>query len=172
MNIFKKIFGKKEKVQTPKSVPSIPSVEKPSIDIPSLFPWLELARKEIGTKEISGSKHNSRILEYHSATKLKATEDEVPWCSSFVSWCLEQSGIESTKNAWARSYLSWGQEIKTPAIGCIVVFSRGQGSGHVAFYLGESGSEIQCLGGNQGDKVCIASYPKSRVLGYRLPKNK
>jgi len=167
MNIFKKIFGKKEKVQTPKSVPSIPLDTK---IVP--IPWLDIARAELGMKEISGSKHNKRILEYHAATTLKATDDETPWCSAFVSWCLEKAGIESTKNAWARSYLAWGQAVKVPSIGCIVVFSRGASSGHVAFYLGETESSIQCLGGNQNNSVCVSSYPKDRVLGYRLPKNK
>lgn len=132
-------------------------------------PWMEIAKAEIGQKEISGSKHNSRIVAYHAATTLKATDDETPWCSSFVSYCLEKAGIASTKNAWARSYLNWGKKIESPVKGCIVVFSRGADSGHVAFFEEDEGSQIKVLGGNQGNEVCYDTYPKSRLLGYRLP---
>lgn len=135
----------------------------------SATPWLEIAKLEVGQKEIAGSKHNPRIVDYHSATTLKATDDEVPWCSSFVSWCLEKSGIPSAKNAWARSYLNYGRKIVDPVEGCIVVLSRGSSSGHVGFYVGETNSDVVILGGNQGNEVCIAKYPRSRVLGYRLP---
>jgi uncharacterized protein (TIGR02594 family) len=135
-------------------------------------PWLPVAMKELNTSEVSGDKDNPRIVEYHSATTLKATDDETPWCSSFVSWCLEQSGYKSTKNAWARSYLSFGKKIDKPVNGCIVVFSRGSSSGHVAFFVGETSSTIKVLGGNQGNKVSIAEYPKSRLLGYRMPTDK
>ena len=131
--------------------------------------WYDIAKVEIGQKEITGPKHNQRILEYHKATSLGASTDEVPWCSSFVSWCLEQAGVESTKNAWARSYLNWGKKITTPELGCIVVFKRGTDSGHVAFFVKKEGSKITVLGGNQSNQVCIADYKESDLLGYRMP---
>lgn len=146
------------------------SSRKPlEINVETKTPWLEIAKKELGQKEISGSSDNARIVEYHSATTLKATDDETPWCSSFVSWCLEKSGIVSTKNAWARSYLNWGKKITDPVEGCVVVFSRGDSSGHVAFFIKDHGNEIEVLGGNQSNKVCYDRYPKSRLLGYRMP---
>jgi len=135
-------------------------------------PWFEIANGELNTKEVSGNSDNPKIVEYHSVTTLKATDDETPWCSSFVSWCLEKSGYKSTKNAWARSYLNYGEKLTDPVEGCIVVFSRGSSSGHVAFFVEDKGSSIKVLGGNQGNQVCFAEYPKSRLLGYRLPTEK
>lgn len=132
--------------------------------------WFSIAKKELGVSEISGRVHNTRILQYHSATKLMATSDEVPWCSSFVSWCLEQANIPSTKNAWARSYLDWGVPVKTPVLGCIVVFTRSKNKGHVAFFVSEDENRINVLGGNQNNRVCIQSYPKKDLLGYRMPE--
>lgn len=132
-------------------------------------PWMDIAKKEIGMKEVPGSGNNPRVVEYHSATTLKATEDSVPWCSAFVSWCLEQAEIKSTKNAWARSYLQWGKKLDKPRYGCVVVFSRGDNSGHVGFFQAETEDTIMVLGGNQSDSVCIKEYPKSRLLGYRWP---
>jgi len=64
---------------------------------------LEIARAEIGTKEMQGKTANPRILEYHQTTKLKALSDEVAWCSAFVNWVLKQAGIEGTDSSLARS---------------------------------------------------------------------
>jgi len=169
---LEKVFGKKKKeeVKTPKvEVPKVETKVEETQPKVEGTPWLDIAYKEMGEKEVSGSKHNDRILEYHSVTTLKATDDETPWCSSFVSWCLEKAGVQSTKNAWARSYMKWGKPISKPVKGCIAVFTRGNSSGHVAFFLEDNGLSISCLGGNQGNKVCISSYPKARLLGYRMP---
>ena len=129
---------------------------------------------ELGTKEAAGSKDNPKIVEYHQAVTLKAKDDEVPWCSSFVNWVMKKAGKKGTNSAAARSWLKWGQEIssKVPKYGSIVVLSRGTDliSGHVGFYVGKTiGGSIKVLGGNQGDKVSIAVFSKNKVLGYRWP---
>lgn len=132
--------------------------------------WLVIARKELGTTEIASGKDNPRIVEYHSATSLKATDDETAWCSAFVNWCLKQAGVKGSNSAMARSFLSWGKAVEQPRLGCIVVFSRGQyPQGHVAFYVGRDGNRIKVLGGNQSDKVCIVSSSTEQLLGYRWP---
>lgn len=154
-NIFNSIFSKPEKKETQ------------IFDLPKYF---LIAEKEIGVKEIAGNKHNPRILEYHQATQLKATADEVSWCAAFVNWCLKQSGELGTLRADARSFLGWGIETKTPRKGDIVVFWRGKKSGwqgHVAFFIEENSDAVKVLGGNQNNKVCYMWYPKSQVLGYR-----
>ena len=132
---------------------------------------LEIALGEYGEKEISGSKDNPRIVEYHKATTLAADDDETPWCASFVSWCLERAGLQSSDSAAARSYLTWGKEIKDPVLGCVVVLKRDGApwAGHVGFYINECNGLVYLLGGNQANMVNIAGFDKSRVLGYRLP---
>lgn len=133
--------------------------------------WYNIAEAELGTKEIPGSQHNPRIVEYHATTSLAATNDETPWCSSFVNWCVQQAGIEGTNSAAARSWIRWGKKLSTPRKGCIVVYSssRGPTSGHVGFFEGFRGNQILTLGGNQSNTVNFASYPSSRLLGYRWP---
>jgi len=135
--------------------------------------WLLIAEGELGVKEIFGTKHNPKIIEYHSITTVKATDDETSWCASFTGWCLEKAGIKSTKSAAARSYLNWGKKLDKPEIGCIVVFKRGTSptQGHVGFYVGETEKFIMVLGGNQSDSVRISNYPKSDFLDYRWPEN-
>lgn len=139
--------------------------------MPTVAPkHLLIAEKELGVTEISGNVHNKRILEYHQATELKATADEIAWCAAFVNWCLKQSGELGTLKANARSFLDWGVKVDKPALGDVVVFWRGKKSGwqgHVAFYIEENSDAVKVLGGNQNNKVCYMWYPKSQVLGYR-----
>lgn len=144
------------------------------------FPWMEFAEKEKGVQEVPGSGNNPRVLEYlRSTTNLSraaTSKDETPWCSAFVNWCLQQAGYETTRNALARSWLNWGQAIDVPRRGCIVVFEREKKFGHVGFYLEETETDIKVLGGNQQDletkmyEVSEKYYPKSDLLGYRIPK--
>lgn len=124
------------------------------------------AKAEMGVAETPGKLHNKRVLQYHAATNLRATDDETPWCSSFCNFIVQACGVKGTKSAAARSWLKWGEPLKEPVKGCIVVFSR-TGGGHVAFYHSHDAKYIYTLGGNQGNRVCIAAYPVARLLGYR-----
>lgn len=161
INFINSILGRARSVY----VEASPKISIPSVDN---SPWLTIARKEVGIKEyLPGD--NPRIIEYHKATKLAAVTDEVPWCSAFVCWCLEKSGHESTHSASARSFLKWGVALEKPEIGCIVIFDRGNGMGHVGFYMGEEDRGIFVLGGNQSNCVNISMYNKSKLLGYRWP---
>jgi uncharacterized protein (TIGR02594 family) len=132
---------------------------------------LEIARAEIGVKEIVGNEDNPRILEYKKSTPLVAdSSEEVAWCASFVNWVLEQAGLKGTGNPMARSFMKWGFAIKEPIPGCVVVLKRGAPpSGHVGFFVHRRspGGWVQVLGGNQSDQVKVSFYQESDVLGYR-----
>lgn len=132
--------------------------------------WLQIALGELGTSEVRGGE-NPRIIEYHAHTSLKASEDEVPWCSSFANYCIDKSGLNGTKQALARSWLKWGEKIEDYRRGAVIIFQRGnsQTLGHVAFVLRDLGDRVEVIGGNQGDCVSIASFPKNVVLGIRWP---
>ncbi|CAB4141439.1 TIGR02594, TIGR02594 family protein [uncultured Caudovirales phage] len=132
------------------------------------FSWYEVARRELGVKELQGIADNPRIVEYHATTTLRATDDEVPWCSSFVNWCMTKAGYVGTRSAAARSWASWGVKIDKPVKGCIVVLTR-TGGGHVGFYEDGDDHTISVLGGNQDDAVNVRKYRSSRLLAYVLP---
>lgn len=137
--------------------------------------WMHVARELIGTKEIAGPKHNPLVLEFFRSTSLKASADEVPWCAAFVGHVLLAAGVKPTGKANARSYLTWGAELKRPVFGCVVVFSRGDNAaqGHVAFFVRSKPGTVErlvVLGGNQANSVCEASYAADRVLSYRWPE--
>ena len=131
----------------------------------------DIAMKELGTAEIFGDTHNSRIVEYHAATSLRATSDEVAWCASFVNWCLKKASIDGTNSARARSFLTWGVAVSLEVAqrGDIVVLSRGTNPlfGHVGFFAGQEGKSVLVLGGNQSNNVSISPYPLHRILSIR-----
>jgi uncharacterized protein (TIGR02594 family) len=134
--------------------------------------YLNFAKKYLGTKEVVGNEANPQIVEFDKHTTLKATSDEVPWCSAFANFVVDSCGDKGTESAAARSWLTWGKEIKEPAAGCIVVLDRSDTSNknaaHVTFFEREvDSSHISCLGGNQSDMVKVSVYAKSKVLGYR-----
>lgn len=131
-----------------------------------------MARKFIGQTEIKGPEHSNVVVRWWEAIKAPFRDDETPWCAAYVGGVLEECGMTSTRSAAARSYLTWGKPLFTPAPGCIVVLSRpgSSWSGHVGFVVGEDqDGRLLVLGGNQGDAVSVAPFSKDRVLGYRWP---
>lgn len=132
--------------------------------------WLTEGRKYIGTKEIPGVQHDSRILSWWKAIKRGGIKtDEVPWCAAFVGAMLEASDITSSRYESAKSYLQWGVRLDAPTLGCVVVFDR-SGGGHVGFVVGKDDrGRLMVLGGNQGNAVSIAPFDMGRVAGYRWP---
>ena len=156
-----------------------------NIGLSVMAPWYDIAKAELGVRENSRKDiHNARILEYHATTTLKATTDEIPWCSSFVNWVVIQSGYKGTNNALAKSWLNWGAKVTTPVQGDVVIIKKksngsdnGTGSStgyHVAFFDSKSATHIRLLGGNQRDSVKYSTFNLSRyeIKGYRRPLSK
>ena len=141
--------------------------------------WLEIAEKEIGVLEKRGGE-NPRILAYHASTTLKAKEDEIPWCSSFINWCVTRAGIKGTNSAAAISWRNWGVPTE-PKEGAIVIIRQkkkgtdkatGSSSGnHVAFFKKIEKGRIFLLGGNQSDQAKVSSFGLGsyEVLDCRWP---
>lgn len=132
-------------------------------------PWLEVARGEIGERELRDVAHSARILEYHASTGGRFQDDETPWCSSFVNWVIEQAGFEGTDSARALSWRSYGSRCDQPVMGAIAVIDHGNGRGHVGFVVGRDGDRVVLLGGNQRNQVRYQAYPASAITEFRLP---
>lgn len=132
--------------------------------------WVAEARKNLHVREIKGPQHCPEILQYWRDIKRGGIkDDETPWCAAFVGAMLERVGIQSTRFESARSYLTWGTELREPVPGCIVVFTR-DGGGHVGFVVGQNENrDLLVLGGNQSDAVNIRAFPRARVTGFRWP---
>ena len=130
--------------------------------------WMKIARAELGQAEDpSGS--NPRIEAYHASTAGGAADDAVPWCASFVNFCVKAAGLQGTNSKSARAWIDWGVDAGDFVPGCIVVLKRGSPpKGHVGFFAGFESGRIKLLGGNQGDRVAVASFDADRVLARRL----
>lgn len=132
----------------------------------------DVARAELGVAETPGSGSTDRILEYASEAGFDTYKnDATPWCALFANWALQSAGHPQTHSLLARSFLGYGKKLAKPKKGCIVVLQRDNdpAKGHVGFFDHEANGKVYLLGGNQGDKVSIAAFPKASVLGYREP---
>ncbi|CAL2105483.1 conserved hypothetical protein [Tenacibaculum sp. 190524A02b] len=133
---------------------------------------LKIALSQYGVEEIKGKKDNPQIVKYFTeigfnGEKLK---DETAWCSAFANWVAKKAGKVISGKLNARSWLKVGAIVNNPIIGDVVILWRESPKswkGHVGFFIKETSRYVYLLGGNQGNKVSIAKYPKNRVLGYR-----
>jgi uncharacterized protein (TIGR02594 family) len=100
------------------------------------------------------------------------SDDDIAWCGLFaaiICYRRLKNAAEVVKDPlWARNWAKYGRKADKPAIGDILVFSRGNG-GHVGFYVGEDATHYHVLGGNQGNRVSIVRIEKSRLIAARRP---
>lgn len=133
-------------------------------------PWLVEARKHMGLREIPGAKHNKTILGWIKSLGGWFTDDETPWCGTFVAACMKAAG-QPVPEHWyrAKAWASWGKPC-TPCVGAVAVFGR-SGGGHVGFLVGQSASNLYVLGGNQSNAVNIMPIAKTRLIDVRWPSS-
>ena len=137
--------------------------------------WMNIARGEMGQREIAGGRDNPRIVEYHRSTSLRAGDDETPWCSSFVNWTLEKAGYTGTDSAAAISWRYWGESVAGLGQGrqgdVVVLRNKATGRNHVGFLDHAGGGKVTLLGGNQSDQVKLSSFDLGsyEVIAVRRP---
>jgi len=131
--------------------------------------WLTIARSHIGLKETPGKTHTKQILDWIKGLGGWFTDDETPWCGTFVAHCIKKAGLPDIPKNWyrAREWEGWGVA-SPPRVGAIVVFSR-TGGGHVGFLVGENKDNYYVLGGNQSNMVNITPIAKARSTSVRWP---
>ena len=130
--------------------------------------WLTEAQRHLGVKEIPGPKHNPTILGWVRSLGGYFTDDETPWCGTFMAHVM-QTISEKPPQHWyrAKAWADWGKP--TPLRrGAVAVFGR-QGGGHVGLVVGESPKHLYVLGGNQNNSVNIAPIARDRLLALRWP---
>jgi len=134
--------------------------------------WMVEARKHIGTTEIPGSRHNSKIINWLRTLRAWWSDDETPWCGTFVAHCLQSVGLPIAKNWFrAKDWATYGSNLRSTHVapGAILVFAR-QGGGHVGFYVGEDANFYYVLGGNQSNSVNTMKLAKARCIAIRWPQ--
>lgn len=137
-------------------------------DVPLM---IKEAVKLYGTLEGAGARDNPAILAWAKALGLSQSysHDEVPWCGLFMGYVGKLAGKKIPDTPlWALAWKSFGTPVSLPMLGDVMVKSRA-GGGHVTLYIGEDADCYHCLGGNQGDAVTIARYPKNLGWYFRRP---
>jgi uncharacterized protein (TIGR02594 family) len=139
-----------------------------------LLPWMAEAENLVGTNEILGSRSNPVILDWAGSLDIQYPGDDIPWCGLFVAHCIGSTLPEEIlppNPLGAREWERFGDPT-APRLGAVMVFwreSRQSGKGHVGLYTGEDEGAFRILGGNQGDKVCLAWISKERLTKARWP---
>jgi uncharacterized protein (TIGR02594 family) len=138
-------------------------------------PWLVVAKRELGVRELPGAENNPRVIEYIKSVRGREDDTEFAWCSAFVNWCIVQSGLPGTGKGAARSWSGWGVPLASPRPGCIAVLWRESprgGKGHVGFWTGDDERGRMVLyGGNQNQRVGSRPYDRARLLSFRWPSD-
>ncbi len=145
----------------------------------------DFAQRDIGIGEFAGGLDNPLLM---AMLKLTATDqwngwpehDEVPWCSAAMNWWCRYLRLPRSKSLLARSWLGVGRPIditEAKAMNDVVILKRGGANqpgpenmtapGHVGCFSRLEGPSVWVLGGNQGNQVSVAPYPKQRILGIR-----
>jgi len=138
---------------------------------PEPTPTLELLKTAESYKGASERGSGREILQtLFKQAGITIDPEMTAWCAAFVNAVLATKGLKGTGSNAARSFLNYGSKTDTPQKGDIVVLRRGTNpaQGHVGFFEGyDKKGNVQVLGGNTGNKVGVASYKPSDVLGYR-----
>ena len=132
--------------------------------------WVAEARKHIGMKEIPGKQHNPVIVGWLKTLKAWWSDDETPWCGTFVAHCCRTAGRDLPQHWYrAKAWADAGRRLNKPAYGCLAVFER-SGGGHVGFVVGQDArGNLMVLGGNQSNAVNIMPFARSRVTAFVWP---
>mgnify|MGYP000443863764 CR=1 FL=1 len=135
--------------------------------------YMEIAKKYLGTKESPGSVNNPKVVQmFKLAEHPEITQDAVPWCAAFVAACLAEAKVPNevakSLRLWAAAYAKLGTPVKNPVWGAVGVKTR-NGGGHVGFVVAANDQYVWLLGGNQGDQVSVARFPRSSFTAFRLP---
>lgn len=95
--------------------------------------------------------------------------DATPWCALFMAFVVKVAGFPLPPDPLrALAWAGFGTAVPRgqAGLGDILVMAR-EGGGHVTMYVGEDANYYYGLGGNQGDAVCIAAFPKGRITQVR-----
>lgn len=141
-------------------------------DLGTLPRMIDEGRKLLGTLEVQGPGNSPTIMAWAAELGLSRvyTADSVPWCGLFMAIVAKRAGkTPPPQPLWALNWEHFGTPAGQPCLGDVLVFLR-EGGGHVTMYVGEDrAGYYHCLGGNQGDKVCVERIAKARLHAARCP---
>lgn len=141
-------------------------------------PWMDICDTDLAVdwREVPGKLNNERIVNAFKMCGYGPLPDETAWCGVYAGSVLIRAGFKAPGNcAWARNWCGFGETIKEPVYGCIVVSERGEkgGSAHVGFLVSFDNESFRLHGGNQSNTVNrLHVVSKKDIICFKLPKEK
>ena len=135
-------------------------------------PLLEIARAELGTRELSGKNDGPRILTYQAAAGLKSGD---AWCAAFVSWVFLKAGYPKPRTGWSPALFPAVRIKKTAAPGMLfgIYFPALKRIAHCGFVESLRGDWVITIEGNtnlagarEGDGVYRKWRPHKSIYRF------
>ena len=129
---------------------------------------------KINTTEVSGIKSNPEIMAMAKEAGVERiyTRDEVAWCAVAMVVLALRAGKKVNFSSYARlrakSFTDFGNAVKVPMLGDVLVFFR-EGGHHVGLYVGEDETCYHVMGGNQSNQFNVTRILKTRMIAARRP---
>ena len=145
---------------------------------------LELARVELGTKEIPANSNRVKYNTWYYGREVSGTV--YPWCMTFVQWIFSQAGVSlpvktascgALMNAAKRSG-QWVTKGFRPGDVVIYDFPGGADTDHTGIVETVLAAGVAAIEGNtsqtgsqsNGGEVCRKTRPYSQIVGVVRPK--
>lgn len=154
--------------------------KKPTKRVKKILPWIKVANGMMGTKEVRGKRNNPTIMAWakllSSSVKKIFHGDVVPWCGLAMAYIYgPRCDCKIPKTPlWAKSWARFGFGLLFPRKGCLGVFKRPGGGGHVGIIIGCTSRKpgvgyYYVQGGNQSDSFNITRIRRNRCIAWRWP---
>ena len=134
--------------------------------------WLSVGWMFVGIEEVPGIKNNPVIMQWSKDINSPSwyDNDDKAWCAVWMNRLMLACQLPMSGSGYellrAKTFETWGQELKIPSLGAIMVFSRPEGN-HVGIYLGERKDAYYILGANQSNSVRCSWLKKDRLTSTR-----
>ena len=120
---------------------------------------LELARKELGTKESPAGSNNVKYNQIYYGRPVSG--DRYAWCAAFIWWLFQQAGapvlyFDGGKTAYVPTLIGWangkGLLVDKPQPGDLICFdfNANQKADHIGICEGWDGQYVTTIDGNTG----------------------
>lgn len=137
-------------------------------------PWVDEMLRRKGLHE---QRHHRELYDWLRSAGSAVDPARTPWCGDAVETAILRAIPDEPMPPNPMASINWlkfGRDLKTPALGAVLVFWRGSPKGwqgHVGFYVGEDATHYHVLGGNQSDAITITRIAKKRLRpgGIRWP---
>lgn len=135
---------------------------------------IDVCRSHLGLDENIDRKEIMILLSTQAHNNdINIDPSKTSWCAAWMNFCERSAGNLGSGKLNAQSYNVYGHEISPSDIkeGDILIFhfpSDNDWQGHVTYFSKYIDPDlIQCIGGNQNNKICLMNYHKQYLKHIR-----